>query len=56
MIPRNERLGSDLDEQIHDLDRKDTTLLAKPKPKLKTEGIELEKIPAIKTPRYTNWI
>jgi hypothetical protein len=50
MTPRDERLGSDLEEQIHDIDREDATLLAKSKPKLKTEGIELEKLPPSKPP------
>jgi len=53
---RDGRLRSDLEEQIHDLDREDATLLFELRKKPKTKDIDLEGIPAIKTPGYSNWI
>lgn len=46
-MPRDGRLRSNLEEQIHNLDREDATLLFELQKKPKTEDIDLEGIPAI---------
>jgi len=55
-MPRDGRLRSDLEEQIHDLDREDATLLFELQKKPKTEDVDLEGVPAIKTLSYGYWI
>ena len=53
-MPRDGGLRSDLEEQIHDLDREDATLLFQLQNKPKTEDVDLEGIPTIKTPGHGN--
>ena len=55
-MPRDRGLRSDLEEQIRDLDREDATLLSELQKKPKTDNVDLEGIPAIKTLSYGNWI